>query len=105
MTTPNPNPPKKRGRPKKNTAATPSTNGQAAKTPQPTQAPLPPPAALPDPATTPDKKDPGDQTGRNFRYQHAYGVILLAASASGLRPYAAIWCEHHEDFLTSTDAD
>ncbi|MBN9521431.1 DUF4297 domain-containing protein [bacterium] len=58
-----------------------------------------PAATSPDPALTPDKADPGDQTGRNFRYQHAYGVILLAASASGTRPYTSIWCEQHEDFL------
>jgi hypothetical protein len=43
--------------------------------------------------------DPGDATGRNFRYQHAYGVMLLTAARRGLRPYSAIWCEHHEDFL------
>jgi hypothetical protein len=108
----NPNPPKKRGRPKKNRAASASANGEAASLPQLTQASatastaaaddvssIPLTAVLPDPAITPDTKDPGDQTGRNFRYQHAYGVILLAASARALRPYAAIWCEHHEDFL------
>ena len=43
--------------------------------------------------------DPGDATGRNFRYQHAYGVMLMAAARRGQRPYVAIWCEHHEDFL------
>lgn len=43
--------------------------------------------------------DPGDATGRNFRYQHAYGVVLLIAAKRGLRPYVAIWCEQHEDFL------
>lgn len=47
-----------------------------------------------------DGDDPGDETQRNFRYQHAYGVILLAACLSGQRPYAALWCEHHEDYLT-----
>ncbi|GAB3585700.1 dsDNA nuclease domain-containing protein [Hymenobacter daeguensis] len=43
--------------------------------------------------------DPGDETQRNFRYQHAYGTILLVAAASGLNPYQALWCEHHEDLL------
>jgi hypothetical protein len=43
--------------------------------------------------------DPGDETQRNFRYQHAYGVILLIAAARGHLPYASLWCEHHEDFL------
>jgi hypothetical protein len=51
------------------------------------------------PISTHDVDDPGDETQRNFRYQHAYGVILLAAAASKKRPYLAIWCEHHEDLL------
>ncbi|MBZ0231424.1 MAG: DUF4297 domain-containing protein [Deltaproteobacteria bacterium] len=51
------------------------------------------------PADRLDLVDPGDETQRNFRYQHAYGVVLLVASATGLRAYTAIWCEHHEDFL------
>jgi hypothetical protein len=46
-----------------------------------------------------DEGDPGDSTQRNFRYQHAYGVILLVASKLSLRPYVAIWCEQHEDYL------
>jgi hypothetical protein len=36
---------------------------------------------------------------RNCRYQHAYGVILLACARRGERAYVAIWCEHHEDLL------
>jgi Cap4 dsDNA endonuclease len=51
------------------------------------------------PSETRNTTDPGDATGRNFRYQHAYGVMLMAAARRGLRPYLAIWCEHHEDFL------
>jgi hypothetical protein len=43
--------------------------------------------------------DPGDATARNFRYQHAYGAMLLIAAKCGDFPYVAIWCEHHEDFL------
>jgi hypothetical protein len=43
--------------------------------------------------------DPGDVMQQNVRYQHAYGVILLSAAASGQKPYIAIWCEHHEDLL------
>lgn len=46
-----------------------------------------------------DTSDPGDSTQRNFRYQHAYGVMLLVAAKCGDLPYVALWCEHHEDFL------
>lgn len=56
-------------------------------------------AHVADPARVRNSTDPGDTTGRNFRYQHAYGVVLLVAAKRGLRPYVAIWCEHHEDFL------
>lgn len=52
-----------------------------------------------DPAEVRDNSDPGDATVRNFRYQHAYGVMLLVAARRGHRAYAALWCEHHEDFL------
>lgn len=43
--------------------------------------------------------DPGDETERNFRYQHQYGVVLLAAARRGALNYIALYCEHHEDFL------
>lgn len=43
--------------------------------------------------------DPGDQTERNFRYQHQYGVVLLVAVRRGLLSYISLYCEHHEDFL------
>jgi len=56
-------------------------------------------SALPNPAAVAAIGDPGDETQRNFRYQHAYGAILLIAAASGLNPYEALWCEHHEDLL------
>lgn len=52
-----------------------------------------------DPAEILDETDPGDETQRNFRYQHAYGVILLIAGAASVEPYSAVWCEHHEDVL------
>lgn len=60
---------------------------------QPTTIPSPPPIE----ATR--SPDPGDETQRNFRYQHAYGVILIASAIRGDKPYVAIWCEHHEDYL------
>lgn len=43
--------------------------------------------------------DPGDQTERNFRYQHQYGVVLLLAVRRGSLGYISLYCEHHEDFL------
>lgn len=49
--------------------------------------------------------DPGDATGRNFRYQYSYGVILLVAGALRLREYRAIWCEQFEDFLCELNDD
>lgn len=53
----------------------------------------------PSPSEVRDHGDPGDETQRNFRYQHGYGVILLVGAARGELPYTSIWCEHHEDFL------
>ena len=53
----------------------------------------------PTPVESRDTRDPGDTTQRNFRYQHAYGVMLLVAAKLGLRPYVALWCEQHEDYL------
>lgn len=91
MPDPTPKPPKQRATKSEH----PPPNGRA----HPAAQSPPAPAAPPDPSTTPDRADTGDQTGRNYRYQHAYGVILLAASAAGDRTYLTIWCEHHEDFL------
>lgn len=54
---------------------------------------------MPDPAALLDRDDPGDDTQLRFRYQHGYGVILLAGAGAGLLPYVAVWCEHHEDLL------
>lgn len=53
----------------------------------------------PSPVDARDNDDPGDETQRNFRYQHAYGVILLIAANRGQLPYNSLWCEQHEDFL------
>ena len=50
-----------------------------------------------------DDSDPGDETQRNFRYQHAYGVILLVAAITKQKLYQTLWCEHHEDFLAECD--
>lgn len=52
-----------------------------------------------------DDKDPGDETQRNYRYQHAYGVILIIASLRNEKPYTSLWCEHHEDFLCERNDD
>ncbi len=45
------------------------------------------------------RDDPGDDTQLRFRYQHGYGVILLARAASIKDYYTSIWCEHHDDIL------
>lgn len=45
------------------------------------------------------ENDPGDETQRNYRYQVAYGVILLIDAASNRLPYESIYAEHHEDYL------
>lgn len=43
--------------------------------------------------------DVGAATARNYRYQYAYGVILMAEALRGGNDYIRIWCELHEDFL------
>src|SRR5262245_24967243 len=68
--------------------------------PKPTARPKKaPPLSSESPTAARNLTDPGDATSRNYRYQYSYGVILLAAAARGASPYAAVWCEHHEDFL------
>lgn len=57
------------------------------------------PAVGADPAMVRNAIDRGDATGRDYRYQHGYGVVLLVAARCGRKPYVAIWCEHHEDLL------
>lgn len=52
-------------------------------------------------AANPD--DPGDDVQRRFRYQHAYGVILVIDMFMGTRDGVALWCEHHEDYLVEQD--
>ena len=58
-----------------------------------------------DPGQRRNTTDPGDTTSRNYRYQHAYGIIIMVAANLGVRPYVAIWCEHHEDFLAQRTDD
>ncbi|MCC7137789.1 MAG: DUF4297 domain-containing protein [Planctomycetes bacterium] len=43
--------------------------------------------------------DPGDDVQHRFRYQHAYGAILIIGMATGKRQGRALWCELHEDYL------
>ena len=50
-----------------------------------------------------DQTDPGDQVLRKFRYQHAYGVILVVAMVTKNKAYTAIWCEQHEDLLAERE--
>jgi hypothetical protein len=41
----------------------------------------------------------GQDTERNYRYQHAYGVILLIGAATNKFPYSSIYAEYHEDLI------
>ena len=47
--------------------------------------------------------DPGDDTQRRFRYQHAYGVILLLRAVLEPGTYDGIWCEFHDDYLAQSN--
>ena len=47
--------------------------------------------------------DPGDDVQRRFRYQHAYGVILLLRSVLEPDSYKCIWCEFHDDYLAQSN--
>jgi hypothetical protein len=60
---------------------------------------------MPNPTETVDVDDPGDDTQRRFRYQHAYGLILIAGSVLRDLDYAAIWCEQQEDILGEIEAN
>jgi hypothetical protein len=51
------------------------------------------------PRNVADLVDPGDETQRNFRYQHSFGLVLIVQTLLKLHPYVALWCEHHEDFM------
>jgi len=37
--------------------------------------------------------DYGAETLRNYRYQSAYAIVLLAAAAAKKNDYHAVWCE------------
>jgi Cap4 dsDNA endonuclease len=53
----------------------------------------------PTPIDVPPDNPTGQDTERNYRYQHAYGVILLIGAAAKRLPYLSIYAEHHEDFI------
>jgi len=55
--------------------------------------------APPTPIDMPSHDSIGSDTERNYRYQHAYGVILLIGAAFKKLPYVAVYVEHHEDLL------
>jgi len=48
---------------------------------------------------TPSEDTTGQDTERNYRYQHAYGAILLIGAACRNLPYVSLYAEHHEDLL------
>jgi hypothetical protein len=43
--------------------------------------------------------DYGAETLRNYRYQSAYAIVILAAAAAKKNDYQAIWCEQEDDLL------
>ncbi len=45
------------------------------------------------------KQDHGAETLRNYRYQSAYAVVLLAAAVAGRNDYEAVWCEQEDDIM------
>ncbi len=47
--------------------------------------------------------DSGAETLRNFQYQCAYGVILLAGAHRKGNEYRAIWCEQEDDLLAEIE--
>jgi hypothetical protein len=53
----------------------------------------------PNPLEIEPENTSGEHTEHNYRYQHAYGVILLIGATCNRHPYVAIYPEHHEDIL------
>lgn len=51
------------------------------------------------PITQLAEADDGAETLRNFRYQAAYAVMLLAGAAAGRNAIKAVWCEQEDDIL------
>ncbi len=43
--------------------------------------------------------DPGDDTGRRFRYQYTYAAVLACGSLDDTTSIEEVFCEHHEDIL------
>lgn len=87
---------------KKQPANEPSS-GKRSRKKKAVQAALDDSGSVANPVDVPCNDDPGDETQRRFRYQHAYGVILLTGMARGSLPYDALWCEHHDDYLAQCD--
>lgn len=57
-------------------------------------------------ATTGSDSEAGAETQRRFRYQNAYGLILLLEPKMlGRPPYQSIRCEEKDDFLAEVSAD
>lgn len=52
-----------------------------------------------DPGDTLDTKDPGDDTQRRFRYQHAYAAIQCAKLLHPDCKHDTVYCENFEDIL------
>ncbi|MGA3213097.1 MAG: dsDNA nuclease domain-containing protein [Terriglobales bacterium] len=57
----------------------------------------------PSPISRLPARDYGAETHRNYRYQSAYAIVLLAAAAAKKMEYKAIWCEQEDDIVAQVD--
>lgn len=53
----------------------------------------------PAPDAIPAAGDPGDDTGRRYRYQWTYAAIICCMLLDDTEGVAEVFCEHHEDVL------
>lgn len=51
------------------------------------------------PAGQVSSQDHGAETLHNYRYQSAYGIVLLVGAATKKNDYKSVWCEQEDDLL------
>lgn len=57
------------------------------------------------PDSQPSQGDPGDETGRRFRFQYAYAAIVCCMLLDSTQGVIEVFCEHHEDVLLKHEND